>query len=238
MSGPTPGAVEGTTSYRGGGDQPSRTTPCSVEPDLWFGDEVDQRAAASICWTQCALREECLRIAIDEDHRAGTWGGYTEKERHTMRRARARKAGQPVTRGPRPAKTEPTIRDTCGTEIGYRTHTANGETQCQACRDDRTERRRSSPRGCGTADGYRTHKKRKEDACDPCRAAKAAESAEYRSRDRAPVTLDVAEIEHLAAAGVGIHDIARSLGKTATALERALYRRDQHALVAKLKRAA
>jgi WhiB family redox-sensing transcriptional regulator len=73
------------------------------DPELFFpigvqGDgESQARRAVSVC-NGCAVREECLRYALDNSQQHGVWGGLTEEERVAMlrrertRRRRARRA--------------------------------------------------------------------------------------------------------------------------------------------------
>lgn len=67
-----------------------------VDPDLFFPigttgiamEQVD--AAKSIC-AGCVVREPCLEFALASNQDAGVWGGLTEDERRTLKRARQRR---------------------------------------------------------------------------------------------------------------------------------------------------
>ena len=62
-----------------------------ADPDAWFPDEGDwQRAAYAklTCYTQCPLRDACLRIALESDAdwaRWGIWGGLSPHERARLK---------------------------------------------------------------------------------------------------------------------------------------------------------
>ncbi len=66
------------------------------DPDLFFpigstGPAVEQAdQAKQICMT-CSVREECLEYALASNQDAGIWGGLTEDERRTLKRARQRR---------------------------------------------------------------------------------------------------------------------------------------------------
>lgn len=45
-------------------------------------------AAKEVC-KQCPVTDPCLEFAIDTNQEAGVWGGYTEEERRSIRRARS-----------------------------------------------------------------------------------------------------------------------------------------------------
>lgn len=63
-----------------------------ADPEIFFpigtsGPALAQiEAAKAICAT-CAVREPCLEWALETGQDAGVWGGSTEEERRTMRRA-------------------------------------------------------------------------------------------------------------------------------------------------------
>jgi WhiB family redox-sensing transcriptional regulator len=70
---------------------------CRTEdPDLFFpigstGPAVEQAdEAKQVCMT-CSVREECLEYALASNQDAGIWGGLTEDERRTLKRARQRR---------------------------------------------------------------------------------------------------------------------------------------------------
>ncbi|MBY5163837.1 WhiB family transcriptional regulator [Salsipaludibacter albus] len=66
------------------------------DPDLFFpigstGPAVEQAdEAKQVCMT-CSVREECLEYALASNQDAGIWGGLTEDERRTLKRARQRR---------------------------------------------------------------------------------------------------------------------------------------------------
>ena len=67
-----------------------------VDPDLFFpigttGIAVDQVDAAKRVCASCAVREPCLEFALASNQDAGVWGGLTEDERRTLKRARQRR---------------------------------------------------------------------------------------------------------------------------------------------------
>ncbi len=66
------------------------------DPELFFpigttGPAVEQADAAKRICMQCHAREECLEFAIATNQDAGVWGGLTEDERRTLKRARQRR---------------------------------------------------------------------------------------------------------------------------------------------------
>ena len=74
-------------------DAECRTHP---EPDMWFpsgSSSVHQRQTAeakTICFTRCAVREQCLTYALQERLDIGVWGGLDEGERRQLHRRKAR----------------------------------------------------------------------------------------------------------------------------------------------------
>jgi len=74
-------------------DAACRTHP---EPDLWFpsGDsapyQLQIQQATNICFTQCAVRGQCLAYALDERLDTGVWGGLSEGERRRLHRRKVR----------------------------------------------------------------------------------------------------------------------------------------------------
>jgi WhiB family redox-sensing transcriptional regulator len=62
------------------------------DPDLFFpiasaGPGLAQVAAAKAVCARCAVRETCLRFALDAGQEHGVWGGMSEEERLMIRRA-------------------------------------------------------------------------------------------------------------------------------------------------------
>lgn len=70
---------------------------CSTEdPELFFpigttGPAIDQVEAAKRVCSGCSVREDCLEFALASNQEAGIWGGLTEDERRTLKRARQRR---------------------------------------------------------------------------------------------------------------------------------------------------
>ena len=66
-----------------------------VDPELFFpvgttGPAAAQiEAAKSVC-VSCSVRDECLEWALVTGQDAGVWGGTSEEERRSIRRARRR----------------------------------------------------------------------------------------------------------------------------------------------------
>jgi WhiB family transcriptional regulator, redox-sensing transcriptional regulator len=66
------------------------------DPELFFpigttGPAVDQAHEAKRVCARCVVREPCLEFALDTRQDAGVWGGLTEDERRSLRRARQRR---------------------------------------------------------------------------------------------------------------------------------------------------
>lgn len=58
----------------------------AFDPELFFGTTAsDERRAKAICGT-CAVRTECLAIALSSGIEFGVWGGLNERERRSLRR--------------------------------------------------------------------------------------------------------------------------------------------------------
>jgi WhiB family transcriptional regulator, redox-sensing transcriptional regulator len=77
-------------------DWRSRAACIDEDPELFFpigttGPAVDQAEAAKRVCIGCAVREECLEYALASNQDAGVWGGLTEDERRTLKRARQRR---------------------------------------------------------------------------------------------------------------------------------------------------
>jgi WhiB family redox-sensing transcriptional regulator len=72
------------------------------DPELFFpltsaGPSARQILAAKAVCARCTVRSECLHYALDDTYSYGVWGGTTEEERKSMRRARARAARRSLT---------------------------------------------------------------------------------------------------------------------------------------------
>ncbi len=58
-----------------------------TDPEAFFPEKGGStREAKSVCFS-CAVREECLEYALENDERFGIWGGLSERERRRVRRA-------------------------------------------------------------------------------------------------------------------------------------------------------
>lgn len=67
-----------------------------ANPDLFFpigttGAAVGQVDMARRICGSCLVREPCLEFALASNQDAGVWGGLTEDERRTLKRARQRR---------------------------------------------------------------------------------------------------------------------------------------------------
>lgn len=77
-------------------DWRSQAACSEQDPELFFpigttGPAVEQADAAKRICSDCVVREECLEYAIASNQDAGIWGGLTEDERRTLKRARQRR---------------------------------------------------------------------------------------------------------------------------------------------------
>jgi WhiB family redox-sensing transcriptional regulator len=56
-------------------------------PDVFFSDAHDVRRYITREWcSECPVRNECLREALDNDQQWGIWGGLSARERNKLRR--------------------------------------------------------------------------------------------------------------------------------------------------------
>jgi len=67
-----------------------------VDPDIFFpigttGIAIEQVDEARRICASCLVREPCLEFALASNQDAGVWGGLTEDERRTLKRARQRR---------------------------------------------------------------------------------------------------------------------------------------------------
>ncbi len=83
---------------RGSGTMDWRSLAACIEedPELFFpvgstGPAVEQAEEAKRVCARCNVREPCLEFAIATNQDAGVWGGLTEDERRTLKRARQRR---------------------------------------------------------------------------------------------------------------------------------------------------
>lgn len=59
-----------------------RVTPCDLEPDLFWSDDLaEQGIASTLCRTSCALQGACAAHALHAREPFGVWGGLTEADR-------------------------------------------------------------------------------------------------------------------------------------------------------------
>ncbi len=77
-------------------DWRSQAACVEEDPELFFpvgstGPAVDQAEEAKRVCARCDVREPCLEFAIGTNQDAGVWGGLTEDERRTLKRARQRR---------------------------------------------------------------------------------------------------------------------------------------------------
>jgi WhiB family transcriptional regulator, redox-sensing transcriptional regulator len=80
---------------------------CRGHTDLFFApDESETRAerrrreaqAKTVC-ESCPVRVDCLAEALGADERFGIWGGFTERERRTLRRSHSEVSPQDIAAG-------------------------------------------------------------------------------------------------------------------------------------------
>ena len=97
-----------------------------AKPETFFPAKDDTptiRTAKQTC-TVCPVQADCLEHAISFGEYHGIWGGYTAKERETIRLAQRR---------PKIAPPESRFYFPHGTTAGYRRHNRAGETPCVSC---------------------------------------------------------------------------------------------------------
>jgi WhiB family redox-sensing transcriptional regulator len=69
---------------------------CRGRTELFFApDDSETRSArrrreaeAKIVCAECVVRYDCLTEALEQDEQFGIWGGYTERERRSIRRSK------------------------------------------------------------------------------------------------------------------------------------------------------
>lgn len=66
-----------------------------TDPELFFpvgvtGPAIEVISAAKEVCAQCPVQAECLEFALTTNQECGIWGGATEEERRSIRRARAK----------------------------------------------------------------------------------------------------------------------------------------------------
>lgn len=77
-------------------DWRSRAACIDEDPELFFpvgttGPAVEQAEEAKLVCSRCQVREPCLEFAVATNQDAGVWGGLTEDERRSLKRARQRR---------------------------------------------------------------------------------------------------------------------------------------------------
>lgn len=58
-----------------------------LNPDLFYGETSDHATDAKAVCATCPVRQECLDYALSNGEYYGIWGGMSERERRSMRRA-------------------------------------------------------------------------------------------------------------------------------------------------------
>ena len=92
-----------------------------VDPAVMFPAPGESaRPGLDLC-SKCPVIAECLEFALTSGERHGIWGGKTERERHTLEKARG------LTRTTRITE--------CGTPAGAKRHYRDGEKPCEPCRE-------------------------------------------------------------------------------------------------------
>lgn len=59
-----------------------------TDPEEFFPEKGGSTKAAKAVCVRCEVREECLEYALARDERFGIFGGYSERERRKLQRAR------------------------------------------------------------------------------------------------------------------------------------------------------
>lgn len=59
-----------------------------TDPEAFFPEKGGSTKAAKRVCAACEVREECLEYALTHDERWGVFGGYSERERRKLQRAR------------------------------------------------------------------------------------------------------------------------------------------------------
>lgn len=76
-------------------DWRQRAACIDEDPELFFpvgttGPALDQLERAKAVCRRCQVVDECLEWALSTNQDAGVWGGMSEEERRSLRRARGR----------------------------------------------------------------------------------------------------------------------------------------------------
>jgi WhiB family redox-sensing transcriptional regulator len=228
---PTPGASAGTTSTRGVQHWSTRAACRNADPELFFTPEGDrgnvvrerEAKAKAVCGF-CLVKADCLADAL-ENGLVGVWGGTNDDER------RAIQADKPIT--------------ACGGPGGRRIHRNAGTPICDACLAyENRQQEIAALRNWANIAPLVERGLTLEDAAVELGLSfytvNRARQAAIRAGLPMPAADDslVLEVRHLISVGADIHEAARATRRTPAALQRALERRSQHALLAALKRAA
>jgi WhiB family redox-sensing transcriptional regulator len=76
----------------GGGDEmdtkwQNDATCAQTDPGVFFPEVGESaRVAKEICVGSCAVREQCLDFALNNNERFGVWGGLSELERRKLKK--------------------------------------------------------------------------------------------------------------------------------------------------------
>ncbi|MCB4207968.1 WhiB family transcriptional regulator [Arthrobacter sp. UM1] len=57
-----------------------------TDPEAFFPEKGGSTRDAKRVCAACAVRDECLEYALENDERFGIWGGLSERERRRVRR--------------------------------------------------------------------------------------------------------------------------------------------------------
>lgn len=76
-------------------DWRQRAACIDEDPELFFpvgttGPALDQLERAKAVCRRCQVVDQCLEWALSTNQDAGVWGGMSEEERRSLRRARGR----------------------------------------------------------------------------------------------------------------------------------------------------
>lgn len=74
-----------------------RVTPCDLEPDLFWSDDLaEQGLASTLCRTSCAVQHACAAHALHAGEPFGVWGGLTEADRGLLTLTRGEQGDQQI----------------------------------------------------------------------------------------------------------------------------------------------
>jgi WhiB family redox-sensing transcriptional regulator len=113
----------------------------SADPEVWFPEKGGSTQEAKKICLSCPVRRQCLQSALDRDERFGVFGGYSERERRSLKTADQQSTASDRSREARTLEA-PTVGPMCGTESGAKTHSRRGERSCRACQSAATSARR------------------------------------------------------------------------------------------------